>query len=287
MDELNEILPFATVGANTANVFHSAALYAKNRMWFEYIGYCTLGSSASANVTYRETTLGVNSSYATLYAGGVKVIDPIGVGSNPKRSIAGVGGMMGLRSRVDNMPSPNGGPWQNPAGEGDYGTLQMALDVVDVYTNEDHGLMNDAHINVMRKFTKTSFVTVWGSRTMDASAAQTFRYINTRRQFQFFEKSIVDSTRWAVHRNNDYKMWDALRSRILSFLGSYLGEGAFPSSVATSAFYVKVGITDGVMDQADVDNGYVIGKIGLAPQKAAEFIEFQFTQFISGASVTE
>jgi phage tail sheath protein FI len=287
LDEVNDFLSFGTPGKNSAGVIHAATLYAKNRMWFEYVGYTPAGYTAAQTVSFRETTVGVNSSDGCLYAGGIKVNDPVGLGSSPKRSIRGIGAVIGLRSRVDNLPSPNGGPWQAPAGEGDYGTLHTALDVVDVYTDTEHGLMNDAHVNVIRKFTKTSQVTVWGARTLDASSGQNFRYINTRRQFQFFEKSIVDSTRWSVFRNNDYKLWAALKNRITSFLTSYLGVGAFPSALASEAFFVKVGVPDGVMDQADIDNGYVRGRIGLAPQKSAEFVVFEFSQFTSGLEVTE
>jgi phage tail sheath protein FI len=290
MDTENELLPFATVGTQISDlpaVTHASALYAKNRLWFKYYGYVPTGYTAAQAVAFRESTLGVNSSYADLYAGGIKVFDPIGVGSSPKRSLRGMGALMGLRSRVDNMPAPNGGPWQAAAGEGDYGTLVSALDVVDVYTNTEHGLMNDAHINVIRKFTKTSPVTVWGARTLDASASQNFRYTNTRGQFQFFQKSIVDGTRWAVFRNNDHKTWKSLKSRITAFLKTYLKAGAFPSAIEEEAFYVLVGVTDGVMDQADINNGYIIGKVGIAPQKPGEFIEFQFAQYTAGADVTE
>jgi phage tail sheath protein FI len=287
LDTVNEILPFGTVNKNTAGVFHSGALYASNRLWFEYIGFTPAGYTAEQNVSFRETTLGVNSSYACLYAGGIKVFDPIGVGSSPKRSIRGIGAVMALRSRVDNLSAPNGGPWQAPAGEGDYGTILSALDIVDDYTNTEHGLMNDSHINVIRKFSKTSPVTVWGARTLDASSGQKFRYINTRRQFQFFEKSIVDSTRWAVFRNNDDKLWKSIKSRIVAFLTNYLKAGAFPSTIAEDAFYVLVGVNEGAMDQADIDNGYTKGKIGIAPQKPGEFIEFQFAQYTAGADITE
>jgi hypothetical protein len=286
LDEVNDMLPFATPGNNSAGLIHAATNYARSRIWFEYIGYTPAGYTAAQTVAFRETTLGVNSSYGCLYAGGIKVNNPVGLGTSPKRSIRGVGAVMGLRSRVDNLSS-NGGPWQAPAGEGDYGTIRSALDVVDAYTNTEHGLMNDAQVNVIRKFTKTSPVIVWGARTMDASAKKSFQYINTRRQFQFFEKSIVDSTRWSVFRPNDYKLWKALKNRILAFLVDYLGVGAFPATEAKNAFYVKVGVDDGVMDQADIDLGKVKGKVGLAPQKSAEFIEFEFSQYTSGLDVTE
>ena len=290
-DLINEFMPFALVKLSTtvfsAAVFHSAALYAKSRIWFDFVETVAVGTTASAAIAYRNSTLGINSSYAFLYTGGIKVVDANGSGSNPKKSIKGVGAIMGVMSRVDTLPTPNGGPWQSPAGEGDYGKINSALDVVDSYSKEDCGLMNDAHINVFIKFTNTSPVTIWGARTLDSSATQEFRYINTRRTFQYFEKSIVDGTRWGVFRNNDFKLWGRLKDRITEFLTDKLGEGAFPTSDSANAFYVLVGITDGVMDAADRDVGKVIGKIGLAPHKPGEFIIFQFAQYSAGLEVTE
>jgi hypothetical protein len=123
---------------------------------------------------------------------------------------------------------------------------------------------------------------VWGSRTLDASVQQKFRYINTRRFFSYVEKSVVDSTRWAVHRNNDYRLWGKLKDRVEAWLSGLLRREAFPTSEKDLAFFVNVGITDGVMTASDRDNGYVKGKIGLAPHKAGEFIEWTFSQYESG-----
>lgn len=290
-DSVNEFMPFALCKLSTtqfsAAVFHSAALYAKGRLWFDFVEAVPVGMTATNAIAYRNSTLGISSSYAFLYAGGIEVADANGSGSNPKKSIKGVGAIMGVMSRVDTLPVPNGGPWQSPAGEGDYGQIISALDVADAYTKEDCGLLNDAHVNVIVKFTKTSPVTIWGARTLDASATQEFRYINTRRTFQYFEKAVVDGTRWAVFRNNDYKLWGRLKDRITEFLLDKMGEGAFPTSDKAKAFYVLVGINDGVMDSADRDAGKVIGKIGLAPHKPGEFIIFQFAQYSAGLEVSE
>jgi IMP dehydrogenase len=51
--------------------------------------------------------------------------------------------------------------------------------------------------------------------------------------------------------------------------------------------FVKVGIDKGTMDAQNVDNGEVIGEIGLAPNKPGEFIIFRFSQFDSGWNVLE
>lgn len=284
-DNINEIMPFCTIGNNNAAVVHAAANYAESRIWMEYLAYVDNGMSAANAVAYRNNILGLDSNYVALYAGGMKVFDPEGSGSNPKRSISGLGAAMGLRSRVDNLA--DSGPWETPAGEGSYGRVRSALDVATEYTNTDQGLMNDAHINVLRKFSKTSPVLVWGGRTLDSSVAQKFRYINVRRFFQFVEKSIVDSTRWSVFRNNNFKLWGKLKDVIETFLQGLLEDGAFPTTDSTQAFFVNIGIDDGTMDQDDIDNGRVIGEIGLAPNKPGEFIIFRFSQYTGGTDVVE
>jgi len=284
-DEINEFMPFCTPGNNNAALVHAAAAYAKDRIWMEYLTYVDTGMAGADAVAYRESILGVDSSYVSLYAGGEKVFDPAGSGSAPRRLISGLGAMMGIRARVDSLS--DSGPWEAPAGQGDFGVLRSALDVATEYSNTDHGLMNDAHINVIRKFSNTSAPVVWGTRTLDASVPQKFRYIPVRRFFQFVEKSIVDSTRWAVFRNNNDNLWVRLKDRISDFLLGLLGDGAFPTTEAATAYFVKIGFADGTMDSDDVDSGKVIGQIALAPNKPGEFIIFRFSQYTAGADVTE
>lgn len=284
-DTINEFMPFCTPGNNSAGVVHAAAQYSLSRIWMEYLSYVDTDMAAASAVAFRNNVLGLDSSYVALYAGGEKVFDPLGAGSNPQRSISGLGALMGLRGRVDG--ASDSGPWEAPAGEGTFGTLRYALAPATVYSDTDHGLMNAVGINVIRKFTNTSPVLVWGARTLDASVQQKFKYVPVRRFFQSVEKSVVDSTRWAVFRPNDYKLWGKLISRIETYLEGLLDDGAFPTSVKEDAFFVKMGFEDGTMDQADVDAGKVKGQIGLAPNKPGEFIIHEFSQYIGGASVTE
>ncbi len=286
-DEINEFMPFCTPGMNEASVVAAADAYATQRMWFEYLTYVDEGMSSEDAVSFRNNIIGLNTSHTSMYAGGMKVYDPIGTGSNPRRSISGLGFEMGLRSRVDDIPSPNGGPWESPAGEGEYGDSRSALDVATKYTDTESGNMNDAGINVIRKFGITDPVRSWGSRTLDSSPKGKFKYIATRRFFQYAEKSIVESTRWAVHRNNNYRLWGKLDDRVDTWLKGLMPDGAFPTPIKEKAFFVKVGVDAGTMDQQNIDDGEVIGEIGLAPNKPGEFIIFRFSQFDSGWDVLE
>jgi len=282
-----EFMPFSIIGNNNAAVIHAAANYAASKIYLECLTYCTAGLTAAQAVTYRQTTLGVDSSYVSLYAGGIKVFDVDGAGSSPKRSIAGMGALMGLRARVDNLAPPNGGPWQSPAGEGSYGRINYALEAVTEYDDAAHATLNNAHINVIRQYGNTGPVLVMGARTLDSSVSQKWRYINVRRMFQFVEKSIADNTRWAILRNNDFRLWAKLKDRVEEFFESLAVQNAFPSDNASESYFVKMGTADGTMSQADIDAGRVIGEVGIAPQKPGEFIIWRFTQFEGGTTISE
>jgi phage tail sheath protein FI len=147
--------------------------------------------------------------------------------------------------------------------------------------------MNEAGINVIRKFGSTNPVTVWGCRTLSTDPNRRFLYINVRRFFQFVEKSIADSTRWAVHRNNNYKLWAKLTDKGDDFLSSLLVRGAFPTRVKELAFFIDVGTANGVMTQEDIDAGRVKGRIGMAANKPGEFLIWEFTQYDSGWAISE
>jgi phage tail sheath protein FI len=63
--------------------------------------------------------------------------------------------------------------------------------------------------------------------------------------------------------------------------------GAFPTSDSTKAFFTLCGVTDGTMNQADIDAGYTKIRVGLAPNKPSEFLEFTVSQYESGYDVSE
>lgn len=287
MDADIEFMPFGYVGNNNAAPVHAAANYCETKLFLEFIGYTTPGIDATAAIAYRKTTLGVDSKFCSLYAGGVQVYDPAQSSPTAKRSIAGVGTVMGIRARVDSLPSPNGGPWQTPGGEGSYGKVTEGQDVATKYDDTEHGNMNVAGINTIRKFGRNSPVLVWGGRTLYSNPDKKWLYINTMRMFQFVQKSVADSTRWAVLRNNDYILWGKLKDTVDEFLSGLLPQRAFPTFKKEEAFFIKSGVTDGVMDQTNIDNGEVISNIGLAPQKPGEFIQFWFTQFEGGTTIVE
>jgi len=287
MDAEIEFMPFAFVGNNNAAPVHAALAYAESKIFLEFLGYTTIGIDATAAIAYRKTTLGANTKFGCLYAGGEKVLDAAQSSATAKRSIAGVGAMMGIRSRVDGLADPNGGPWQTPGGQGAYGKLTGASDAATTYDDTDHADMNVAGINVIRKYGRNGPVECFGGRTLYQNPDKKWLYINTVRFFQFVQKSVADSTRWSVLRNNDFRLWDSLKDKVDEFLSDLMLRRAFPTSKKDEAFYIKSGVTDGVMDQTNIDNGEVISEVGMAPQKPGEFVQFWFTQFEGGTTIVE
>ena len=65
---------------------------------------------------------------------------------------------------------------------------------------------------------------------------------------------------------------------ITNFLTTVWRSGALEGTTADQAFFVKCDRT--TMSQDDIDNGRLICVIGIAPVKPAEFVIFQFLQFV-------
>lgn len=245
---------------------------------------CPLTYAAAAAVTYRNTTFGLYSKYGSLEWPGVKVYDPLSSASKPMITVTSEGHIMGLRARVDAIAGKNdGGVWSSAAGEGTFGQLKDVMALEQDSGDVEQTLLHPISVNCSRKF-EGKFVR-YGARTLDSDIR--WRYENVTRFFMFVEKSIVTGTRWAVHRNNNYKLWRRMEDSADEFLEGLMDDNAFPGATKAENYFVKVGIDKGTMSQADVDLGNVIGEIGLAPNKPGEFIVWRFSQFKSGGFAVE
>lgn len=284
-DLVDEFMPVGLVGNNNALVMHRFKVYLATRVWFFGVTYVDNGMSKDNAIAFRNNVLGLDTPNMGMYAGGVTVHDPIGKGSKPTRKLQGLGLVMGKMATTDSLPSPDGGPWHSPAGEGPYGESLTAMNVGTKYSTGDAGEMNNAGINVIMKFGPTNPVVVWGSRTL--STAKKWRYINTRRAMQYYMKSIISSMRWTVHRNNDFRLWRKIENRCSAWFRSLMPLGAFPTNKAEEAFYVLSGIDKGVMTDEDRDNGKTKTRIGVQLPKTNEFTIFEFGQFDGGVTITE
>jgi phage tail sheath protein FI len=142
-------------------------------------------------------------------------------------------------------------------------------------TSAEGEILNARGVNVIRDFrAEGRGIRVWGARTM--SSDPLLKYVNVRRLLLFVEESIDAGTQWAVFEPNDEPLWSRIRQAIANFLTTVWRSGALQGAKADEAFFVRCGRD--TMTQDDIDNGRLIGTIGVAPVKPAEFVVVRIHQ---------
>jgi phage tail sheath protein FI len=138
--------------------------------------------------------------------------------------------------------------------------------------------LNPLGVNCLRSFTGRG-LRVWGARTL--SSDPEWKYVNLRRYFNYVEASVDRGTQWAVFEPNDAPLWARWRAAVEDFLVRERRNGALLGSKPEDAFFVRCDRS--TMTQDDIDNGRLVGLVGLAFLKPAEFVILRFTQATAGA----
>lgn len=224
------------------------------------------GLSAEGAKNWFRFTLGRYSNYAALYWPWVKVADPL-LNGRPK-TIPALAHIAGIYARTDNTKNVG----KSPGGTVD-GALNYLIGLETDPTLGDRDICYQNKINSLINSPQTGLA-VWGVSTISNVAE--WRYINARRLFMFLEKSVFNSTWWAVFENNGPGLWTRLASQINGFMqGLYLG-GYFAGTSPSQAFFVICDNTNNT--SASIEAGQVIVDIGAAPNKPAEFVRLRFQQ---------
>ncbi|ACY16161.1 phage tail sheath family protein [Haliangium ochraceum] len=186
----------------------------------------------------------------TSTGGGVRVLPPSGA-------------MAGVYAQRDT----EGGVHHAPANVAIVGAEDLSLRVI-----EDHlGALNAEGVNCFRM---TRGVRPWGART--ASSDPEWRYINVRRLFIMLRRSLDAGMRWVAFEPNNPQTWDVVQSQVGYFLEKLFEQGMFAGGKAEEAFYVKC---DGETNPPDqVDNGFLVCEIGVAPVYPTEFMVIHISQ---------
>lgn len=130
-------------------------------------------------------------------------------------------------------------------------------------------------INAIRTQTGRGIV-VWGARTLDGNSND-WKYISTRRFFNFVEESVKKASYRFVFEPNDANTWVRVKAMVENFLTLQWSQGALQGAKPEQAFYVKVGLGQ-TMTAQDILSGRMIVEIGMAVVRPAEFIILRFTQ---------
>ena len=230
--------------------------------------------SGGALQTQRAALLST-SGHGALYWPWIVVDDPAAAaGAPPVVTVPPSGHVAGIMARSDGEV----GVHKAPANE----VVRGARDLDYTLNDTEHGALNHANINAIRRFPGRPPL-VWGARTLTDGTA--WRYVNVRRLVSYVEASIVEGVRWAVFEPNNTTLWKGLERSITEFLTRVWQSGALFGRTAAQAFYVK--IDEELNPPAVRDLGQVIVEIGVAPVRPAEFVVVRLGLWDGGAQVSE
>lgn len=217
--------------------------------------------------TFNRTTM------SAVYWPHVRVVDPIGKGARPVKTLPPSAFIAGLYSRTD----ASRGVWKAPAGVDVLvgGIAEVDVEVLDKHQDD----LNPKAINAIRAIPGAGVV-VWGTRTLRPDTE--WRYVPVRRTAMFLRKSIYNGIQWAVFEPNDEDLWASLRATIGAFMETQFQRGAFAGSSSRDAYFVKCDAeTTSAIDQA---NGIVNVLVGFAPLRPAEFVIVKLSQKTASAA---
>ncbi|MGK7884124.1 MAG: phage tail sheath family protein [Crocosphaera sp.] len=202
-------------------------------------------------------------SYAAIYYPWIKVFDPV---TETQINIPPSGHIAGIYARND----ATRGVYKAPANE----VIINALDVSSPISKAQQDGLNPESINVIRSFKGT--IKVWGARTMADDANADFRYVSTRRYFNYLRESIDEGTQFAVFEPNDLGLWQRIKRTVGDFLLNEWRNGALFGETPDKAFFVKCDAETNPKEVREL--GQVVTLIGVAIVKPAEFVIFRIQQ---------
>jgi uncharacterized protein len=207
------------------------------------------------------------SSHAALYFPWIEIFDSE---SNAIVMQPPSGHIAGVYAHVDGTR----GVVKAPANE----AIRGAIDLERKLTSAHQEGLNPFGINVIRAFNGN--IKVWGARTLGGDRNQEFKYISTRRYFNFLRESIDEGTQFAVFEPNTPALWQQITRNVSDFLLGQWRNGALFGEKPEQAFFVRC---DAQTNPADVrERGEVVTEVGVAIAKPAEFVIFRIQQTTGG-----
>lgn len=206
-----------------------------------------------------------NTSYAAMYYPWVTVTDPL---TNLPKNVPPIGHVAGVYARTDT----NKNVGKSPGGIDD-GALNFCIGLERKLDKGERDILYPQRINPLIDSPITGRA-VWGVRTLALDPL--YRYINARRLLMFLEASTYNSTQWVVFENNNTDTRDKVQLQLSSFLLGLFGQGYFAGDTPADSFFVQC--DDKNNPQEIVNQGMLVCAVGVAPNKPAEFVRFQFQQ---------
>ena len=234
------------------------------------------GYSASQMVTYVKTTAALKntSEYGAIYWPRINVLNPDTTvyGSSDKITVPPAAWVAGVYSRTDD--SQPGGVYQPPAGieRGRiYGCLDFETD--EVLNESKRDLVFPENINpISQESGSPRFID--GAKCLKTDG--NFPSVSERRGVIYIEGQVKSGTLFARHSNNDASLRARIFRTVYQFLKAQMNLGAFRTRDPETAFFVDV--SDALNPPSVQFQNKVVGRVGLATQKPAYWVIFNFSQ---------
>lgn len=234
------------------------------------------GLTAAQIKVYVETTAALKnlSEFAAIYWPRIQVLNPSKAvyGASENVTVPPSGWVAGVYSRTDR--SQPGGVYQPPAGV-ERGVIYgcMGFETDEVLDERKRDLVYPANINPISKEPGTSRF-IDGTRVLKTDG--NFPSVAERRGVIYIEQSIRGGTVFARHSNNDAALRARIFRTVYQFLKNQMQLGAFRSKDPATAFFVDV--SDALNPPSVQFQNKIIGRVGLATQKPADWVVFYFSQ---------
>ncbi|MEN4128702.1 phage tail sheath C-terminal domain-containing protein [Serratia marcescens] len=171
------------------------------------------------------------------------------------------------------------GTWKSPANVPISAGLTPAVKVGDatqaLYTDTAKTKIS---VNMFRTFPGRGSL-VWGARTMTTDG-NNWAYINVRRTFDMVERNIAAALEVVLFEPNGQATWEAVRAAIENYLFNLWNQGALYGESPAKGYFIHIG-ENITMSQADIADGILRVRIGLAVVRPAEFVILEFTQQVA------
>ncbi len=214
-----------------------------------------------------------DSQYAAVYFPWIQVFDPgtqLTQGGSGLVYVPPSGHMAGIWARVD----ATRGVFKAPANEVVLGAVGLQWSLA----RADQDNLNPKGINLIRPL--NGAIRVWGARTVGGDDNGNFKYLSTRRYFNYLRKSIQNGTQWVVFEPNGQSLWKRIIRSVDEFLLNEWHNGALFGDTPKQAYFVNC---DENTNPPEVrDAGEVITEIGVAILQPAEFVIFRIQQTTGG-----
>ncbi|WP_436532106.1 phage tail sheath C-terminal domain-containing protein [Actinoplanes sp. HUAS TT8] len=152
-----------------------------------------------------------------------------------------------------------------------------AIGVTDVLTDEQHGLLHRAGINVFRP--ERDGVRLLGARTLSADPA--YRQLSVRRLMTWIRLSVARRLESALFEANTPALRTSLRLQVTTMLSGLFRAGALNGGSEAEAFFVHCDET--LNTPETVEQGRLFIEVGVNPSEPIEYLLLRFALAANGS----